>query len=180
MAKDALQRAAIVLEAPGHDGDIPPAAAPVPHKGEAEGRGRFTFGGHALRPDEADGRVPGPARVGIIEKMFCEKAQGVVPAVGGVHARDRRLLSQLLRCSGKRARRPAGELEDFVLPMQIVQREADGEAQSLPQHGAQHLLLLAGKVDKAVHIDLGVFLEAPVVDGLGKPGEPVGGVGPAV
>ena len=179
VAKHALERAAVVLKAAHDKGDIPPAAAPVPHEGEAEGRGLFAFGGHTRGPDEAQGGRALPVRVRIVKKVLGKKAQGVVVPLA-LEARERRLLPQLLRCGGKRARGPAGELKDFALAVEIVHRQAYGQAEALPQHGAEDLLLLAREVDKAVHIDPGAPVKAAAVDGPGKPCEPVGGVRPAV
>ena len=102
--------------------------------------------------------------------MLREEAQRSVPALR-LKLCDGHVLPQLLRRVGQRAGRSARERKDLVFPIQIVQRQADSKFDPLPQHGAQHLLLLPGKVDKTVDPDLRSEF---------KPGQPVGGVGAAV
>ena len=180
VAEHALDRAAVIFPAARDQRDIAPAAAAVPHEGEAEGGGLLALGGHALRAYQADRRTPFKVRVGIVEHVLGEEAEGPgVPGLGR-ERRDAHLPPQLLRRGGEDMCRPAGEGEDLALAVKIVQREADCHLQILPQHGAEHLLLLPREVDEAVHIDLRAGREAARVDLGGEQREPVGGVGAAV
>ena len=179
VAEHALQRPPVVVEAAGDDRNIPPAAAAIPRQRQAHRRRLLALGAHALRPHQADGRFAVEGCVRVIKQMLREEAQRPVPALR-LKLCDGHVLPQLLRRVGQRAGRSARERKDLVFPVQIVQRQADSKFDPLPQHGAQHLLLLPGKVDKTVDPDLRSAFKPARVDGLRQHGQPVGGVGAAV
>ena len=152
----------------------------IPRKLKAEGRRLLALGADALGAQKADRRGARKLRVRVVEHVFGEEAQGVFPRSVRLHDGDLDLLPQLLRRFFQHMRGTAGEGKDLAFAVEIIERETDREGDPLPQHGAEHLLLLAGKVDEAVDKDLGIRRKAAVVDLLREVGEPVCRVDAAV
>ena len=97
MAEHTFKRSPIVLKAPGHDRNIPPAAAMVAYKTEAQGRGFFALGAHARRTNEADWSRAVKSGVGIVKHMLGKKVQGVVVHIAGCKLCNPHGLPQFLR-----------------------------------------------------------------------------------
>ena len=179
MPEDALERAAVVLKAAHSDGDVPPAAALVPHQLQhARCRG-LALGGDALGGGEADrGLFPLPALARPGEHVLAEKAQGVGFGSAAQALRPRRH-AQFPRRVQQAAAGDAREREDLAALLEIVHGHADRELHALSEQRAQHLLLLPREIDEAVHIDVILRPEIGVRELLGQHRQAVGGVGPA-
>ena len=181
MAEDALQAAPVVPKAPGQDGDIPPAATLVTHQFQGFGRRQLALGGHALTA--AERHRPGlirEAAVRIAEHIVGKTAEGRGFAAFAVQPLHPGLPPQLLRRREQRPAGPAGQGKNLVVTGHAVHRQADGELHILPQQSQQHLLLLPGEVDKAVHIHMGVCIQIALFDLFGQHRQPVRRVGVAV
>ena len=174
VAEDAFQTAPVVPEAPGQDGNIPPAAALVPHQFQSPGRRQLALGGHALAAVER--HRPGLVReaaVSIAEHIVGKAAEGRGLAALAVQQLHFCFYSQFLRRREQRPARPAGQGIDLVVAGHAVHCQADGELHIFPQQGQQHLLLLPGEVDETVHIHMGVCVQVTFPDLSGQHRQPV-------
>ena len=181
VAEDALQAAPVVLKAPGQDGDIPPAAALIPHQGQGPGRRQLALGNYALAAVQVQrATLVREAAVRIAEHIFRKKAERRGLAAFAFQQLHPGLHAQLLRRLQQRPAGPAGQGIDLVVTVHAVHRQADGELHLLPQQGQKHLLLLPGEVDEAVHIHMGALIQIAFCDLSGQHRQPVCRVGMAV
>ena len=181
MAEHVFQAAAVVLKAPDRHGDVPPAAALLPHQGEDGCCGGLALGGDALGKAQADAACVQLAPFSAVAEQFVAKEpQGRRPASVFLLLPDPDLHAQLFRQSGELAEGAAAQGVDLVLAPRVVQGEADGELRPTAQHGPQHRLLLGGEVQEAVHIDPGFRADGTFLDLPGQQGQSVGGVRVAI
>ena len=111
--------------------------------------------------------------------MLTEKAQRVRLG-GSLHALRPGRHPQLLCRLQQPAAGDARERENLILDLQIVHRHADRELYAPAQQRGEHLLLLPGKVDEAVHVDPRLRPEITALDLACQQVQPVGRVRVAV
>ena len=179
--EDVFQGALIILKAPYSHGDVPPAAAPVPHQRQDPGGSGLALGRDALGAAQADaGGVPFKGALPVAEELLGEKAQGGGLAPPGLRLLHGDLLAQLLRGGIEPPEGGAAEGKDLVLAVRVVQSQADRELHPPAQHGHKHRQLLVGEVQEAVHIDPILRAQGALLNLLRQQLQPVGGVGVTV
>ena len=152
-----FQGGPVVLKAPHGHGDVPPAAAVLPHQLQDPCRRGLALGGDALGVAQADaGALARISLAAVAEHLIGKKAQG-----GGLAALLPQLihpdlLPQLLGLGGKAAEGGAAQGEDLLLPIGAVHGQTDREGYAPAQQRREHRVLLIRKIQKAVHI-YGVF-----------------------
>ena len=181
MLERTLQRRAVFVEAAHRDCDIAPAAAAVAHKGYRLRRRELTFGHHAVRRHELHRivQLALKAHSRVAEHILGEEIERV--AAGSRREMPRlRLRAKLPGIGEKLARTAAGQLENLVLAVQLVQSQAHGELHAALQNRAQHLPLLKREIYESVNIYMVVRSHGAVEYLPGKHSQTVGRVGVSV
>ena len=172
-----LQLGPVALEAPNRHGNLPPAAALLPDQLQDPGRGGLALLLRALGQQQADGgQIPGPGLSLVAQHLLGEKAQGRRLPLPGLHLPDLDRDPQRLGPGQEQMGRTPGQGEDLLRAVKSVRRQADRHLHAPFQQRLQDPKLLEGKVDKAVHIDVGVPVKAAAADLPGQDAQPVCGI----